>query len=458
MDRGDTLSGAAFSAVLRSAVVFVVLLSAFGLATLRYFDRNLMGELSEDVRERWDIMAADYRNEGFAHVERLIANSQHLSTSGKRVIGLFNADGTWIAGTVLTPPRDMGLKRGTLDISSTDRPTDTSVGYLYMCAAIGNHLLVVGHRLDAVVRARYAVLRTLAITGFLVVLSMLAFGYVLSRRSLGKLQHIERVLESVSDGDIDARIAGSPDNDQVDRIGSRMNAHLDTLSRLMATTRGTAAAIAHDLKSPLARAYMGLGRALDRIEAGQDARAELADVEVEMEQMRRMFDTYLNLARIEAGANEAQFSKFDLGALLKELADSYQPVAEDAGQYLDCECPGGQEFTITGNEAMLQQLIVNLLENAITHGSEGNRIRLRLERRTGTVQLSVSDSGPGIPAAERAAVFEPFYRLDSSRSKSGSGLGLALVRAIAEQHGAKITLADNATGLRVEVVFPVVSA
>ena len=107
---------------------------------------------------------------------------------------------------------------------------------------------------------------------------------------------------------------------------------------------------------------------------------------------------------------------------------------------------------------MLQQLIVNLLENAITHGSEGNRIRLRLERRTGTVQLSVSDSGPGIPAAERAAVFEPFYRLDSSRSKSGSGLGLALVRAIAEQHGAKITLADNATGLRVEVVFPVVSA
>ena len=103
---------------------------------------------------------------------------------------------------------------------------------------------------------------------------------------------------------------------------------------------------------------------------------------------------------------------------------------------------------------MLLQMIVNLLQNAVTHGGPGNRIELRLDRADGQVRLSVTDSGPGIPPAARDAVFEPFRRLDPSRSRPGSGLGLALVRAIAERHGAAITLGDNDPGLRVEVVFP----
>ena len=107
---------------------------------------------------------------------------------------------------------------------------------------------------------------------------------------------------------------------------------------------------------------------------------------------------------------------------------------------------------------MVQQMVVNLLQNAVNYGGGGNEIRLQLTRDGARVRLIVSDNGPGIPEAAREAVFEPFHRLDPSRSKPGSGLGLALVRAIADRQGARITLADNAPGLRVTVEFAAAGA
>ncbi len=281
---------------------------------------------------------------------------------------------------------------------------------------------------------------------------MLCAGYFLSRKSLHKLEQLEMTLAQVSDGDMTARIALSPDNDQIDRIAGRMNAHLENLSRLMISTRATAAAVAHDLKSPLARAYLGLGQALARIEQGQDPRAEIEDTQAELEGMNGIFDTFLRLARIEGGADGAQFAPVDLGALLDDLAETYQMVAEDSDQNLVYERPKGSVI-ITGDATMLQQMVVNLLQNAVTHGGAGNQIGLTLDHAGDQVLLTVADTGPGIPEAARDAVFEPFHRLDPSRSKPGSGLGLALVRAIAERHRAHITLADNAPGLRVTVAF-----
>lgn len=235
-----------------------------------------------------------------------------------------------------------------------------------------------------------------------------------------------------------------------------MNAHLETLSRLTVSTRATAAAVAHDLKSPLARAYMGLGRALARVEAGTDPRAEIEDTQAELERMSGIFDSFLRLSRIEAGADGAQFARVDLGALLEDLADTYQMVAEDNGQSLRYLRSDAGPFTIMGDAAMLQQMVVNLLQNAVTHGGAGSEIELRLERTDGHIRLTVADTGPGIPAAAREAVFEPFHRLDPNRSKPGSGLGLSLVRAIAERHGTKVALYDNAPGLRAEIVFPAI--
>ena len=457
MDRGNVLSGAAFSAVLMSALVFLVVLITVGVVTHGYVERSMSEELRDDVRTRWDLFAADYGNKDIASVAELIANATLYTAQGRGVVGLFDSAGTPLAGNLLKRPDAPGWHEAALAVSGAATPTQTEergVAYLYRSALLGEHTLVVGQRMDRLSLTKRAIFRTLAISGFVVVLAMLSAGYFLSRKSQYKLEILETTLARISDGDMSARMRLSSDNDQIDRIAERINTHLDTLSRLIVSTRVTAAAIAHDLKSPLARAYLGLGRALTQFEAGRDPRAEIEDTQAELERMNGIFDTFLRLARIEGGADGATFAELDLGALMDDLAETYQMVAEDKGQRFVYTRPDRESTMVMGDATMLQQLLVNLLENAVTHGGEDNRIGLCIDHAADHIHLIVSDSGPGIPKLARDAVFEPFYRLDPSRSKPGSGLGLALVRAIAERHGARVTLSDNAPGLRVVVSFP----
>ena len=143
-----------------------------------------------------------------------------------------------------------------------------------------------------------------------------------------------------------------------------------------------------------------------------------------------------------------------MSALVRDLAETYSLVAEDAGQSLVTHVDDADDYEISGNPQMLHRLVVNLLQNAVNYGPNGNRICMELTRQSGDVALVVTDHGPGIPETARDAVFQPFYRLDPSRTKPGSGLGLALVRAIVERHSGTIALHDNDPGLRVEMRFP----
>ena len=456
MDRGNVLSGAAFSAVLLSAVAFLVVLATVGVMGHSYVTRNLTDALHQEVQTRWDLFAEVYGTDGTEELVGLIDSAILFTDQGRRAVGLFDEHGKPIAGNLLTPPKATGWQEGALDLSPRmggAQTTRTPVDFLYHVDRIGDLMFVVGETLDHRVQIDRAILRTLAITGFVIVLVMLGSGYFFSRTSLRKLEQMETVLAQVAEGDMGARLVVSPSKDQIDRIALRLNTHLDALSRLMVSTRATTAAIAHDLRSPLARAYLGLGRALDRVDAGADPRVEIEDTQAELERMAHIFDSFLRLARIESGADGVAFGMVDLALVLEDLVETYQPVAEDNGQHLTYARPDNGAIRVTGDRAMLQQMVVNLLQNAVSHGGIGCQITLSLARDADHVCLSVSDTGPGIPEAAREAVFEPFHRLDPSRSQPGNGLGLALVRAIADRHGAQITLSDTAPGLRVKIRF-----
>ncbi|QEA39515.1 HAMP domain-containing histidine kinase [Pistricoccus aurantiacus] len=453
MDRGNVLSGAAFSAVLLSTMVFLSVLLIMGVVAHGYIQRSVTQDIREDLQARWELFAVDYHDEGAAPLIVLIESTTLASAKNRQAVGLFAADGTLIAGNVKTLPDTAGWQEAPLHVAAGMRADDHSVSYLYRSEPLDDMTLVVGEAMDRTALIQRTMFRALAISGFIVVLIMLWAGYIFSRKSLRKLERLETTLARVSDGDMSARMALSSDNDQIDRIARRMNAHLDALSRLMVTTRTTAAAVAHDLKTPLARAYLGLGRALTRVEAGEDPSAEIEDTQAELEGMNGIFDTFLRLVRIEAGGDGAGFVEVDLAALLDDLVETYQVVAEENGQRFVYERPDDERLVIIGDAAMLRQMIVNLLQNAVTHCPEGAEIHLRLDREAERIRLTLADTGPGVPDAAREAVFEPFHRLDSSRGRPGSGLGLTLVRTIAERHGARITLADNAPGLRVVVEF-----
>jgi signal transduction histidine kinase len=141
----------------------------------------------------------------------------------------------------------------------------------------------------------------------------------------------------------------------------------------------------------------------------------------------------------------------DLSDVMKTVAEAYGPVAEDGGRSLETEI--AEAVAIAGDRELLVQLFANLIENALGHTPQGTRIVMRLHAGPHGAVAEVSDNGPGIPVEERSRVFHRFYRLEHSRTTSGNGLGLCLVAAIASLHDAKIELADNKPGLKVNIVF-----
>jgi signal transduction histidine kinase len=158
----------------------------------------------------------------------------------------------------------------------------------------------------------------------------------------------------------------------------------------------------------------------------------------------------LRIAQLESGAQKSAFTAVDLSAVLKSIGEAYQPAAEDSGHKLDVVAEGG--LSMQGDRQLLAQMISNLVENALSHTPAGTAIAVAARKTPTGLEIEVADNGPGIPEAERDKVFDRFYRLDSSRATPGSGLGLALVKAIAGLHGLAIRLEDRRPGLRVVLV------
>jgi signal transduction histidine kinase len=164
------------------------------------------------------------------------------------------------------------------------------------------------------------------------------------------------------------------------------------------------------------------------------------------------FSALLRIAQIEGGARRAAFRPVDLAPLARTVVDAFAPSAEDAGQMLSFE--GDGQFVVEGDPELLTQMLVNLVENALRHAGPDAKVLVRAWSEAAGCGVAVVDDGPGVPEHERERVFDRFYRLERSRSTPGSGLGLALVAAIARLHSAAVALSDAQPGLRVAVAFP----
>ncbi|RWF22639.1 HAMP domain-containing sensor histidine kinase, partial [Mesorhizobium sp.] len=262
----------------------------------------------------------------------------------------------------------------------------------------------------------------------------------------------------VSHGRLDARIPLIGSGDDIDAVSAQVNAALERLSALVDGMREVSANIAHDLKTPLNRLQMILESAADKTVSGEDVSAELTDARAESQQINSTFDALLRVAQIEAGARKARFVDLDVGPIVETIGDVYADVAEDDGKSLSTGVVPDTKWYIHGDRDLLMQMLANLVENALRHCPPGTAIGLSVTRDGSHVLIHVRDNGPGIPAEEREKVFRRLYRLDASRTTPGSGLGLSLAKAVADLHGAVITLEDCKPGLGVTVSFPAVKA
>jgi hypothetical protein len=284
------------------------------------------------------------------------------------------------------------------------------------------------------------------------------FGAWLLRRALERrLSPVYGTAEAISAGDLSRRVPMSDRQDEFDKLGTTMNAMLDRIAQLMEGVRGVSDAIAHDLRTPIARARAKLEDAQRSARGAEELRAAVEQGIADLDDIARIFQAVLRIAEVEAGARRAAFASLDLAPPLRGLAELYEASAEAAGQHLVADLP--EQLSLTGDRDLLLQAVANLLDNALKFTPEGGTVRLEAEAGAGFVQVSVADDGPGLPAADRAHAGERFFRADAARSTPGSGLGLSLVRAVAAMHGGGFLLEDAhaghpAPGLRVTLRLP----
>jgi signal transduction histidine kinase len=272
-------------------------------------------------------------------------------------------------------------------------------------------------------------------------------GVVLSGSFLRRIDTIGRTSRAIMAGDLTARIPARGTNDEIDQLVVGLNAMLDRIQHLMEGLRQVSNDIAHDLRTPLGRLRQRLEDAREHAQTTAEYAAAADDAIGEADLLLETFSALLRIAQIEAGAQTSGFKDIDLSATVRNVAEAYQPVAEDSQHRLVLDVDDG--VTMHGDREMLAQMISNLVENALHHTPAGSTITVAVKQNAGGPQIAVTDDGPGIPQEEHARVFDRFYRLDRSRSTDGNGLGLALVKAIATLHGLAIRLEDRQPGLAV---------
>jgi len=255
-------------------------------------------------------------------------------------------------------------------------------------------------------------------------------------------------------GNLASRISVRGTEDELDRLSETINAMLDRIAALMDNLKQITNDIAHDLRTPVTHLRHRLERARDQSSKIEDYDQALEAAIAASDDILGLFSALLRIAQIEGGARRANFAPLDLSSLLARLGDVFGPVAEDARHHLSL--PPGDPVTILGDRELLTQAFSNLIENAILHTPEGTGISLLLARTDERALITVNDDGPGVPREEHDKLFQRLYRREASRSQPGYGLGLSLVAAIAELHGADISLRDDsAPGLGITLSFPV---
>ena len=224
---------------------------------------------------------------------------------------------------------------------------------------------------------------------------------------------------------------------------------LDQIETLLGGIRHVGDSIAHDLRGPLTRLRTRLEMLVRESEPSKDS---LEECLAQADGLLETFNALLRIARVESGAYRSAFANIDVSQIVLDVCELYQAAAENQDIALSMECASNAQ--VFGDRELLAQALTNLLDNAVKYTLSGGRIEVRLTHIDRRVCISVADSGPGIAPADRERVVARFARLDQARSKPGNGLGLALVRAVAQQHDGSLTLKNNAPGLIVFLELP----
>lgn len=436
------------SAAVRLSAIFALLFALCAGTLVLYVtsmsERLLMNEIRETLTKEVSDMSRAYERGGLGQLARIM--EIRARQPGANLYVIASASGEILAGNVASvqpgvfddpgwTPEPFPYRRYQEGMQSPRRIAIANILVLDngMRVLIGRDLAEPG-ALRMLVRR--ALIITVAMMGFGALLLWLLIG----RNALKRIDRMSDASKKIMAGDLAQRLPVLGSGDEFDRLSLSLNAMLERIEKLNEGLRQVSDNIAHDLKTPLTRLRNRASEALATEDADQ-RRQSLEGIIGESDQLIRTFNALLMISRVEAGSQAAELSDLDLSAIAADCVELYEPVAEEAGFRLEAAIAPG--IGIKGNRELIGQTLANLLDNAIKYadGDAAERlIRVSLGHDAGGVTLAVSDHGRGIPDDRRADVLKRFVRLDESRSRPGTGLGLSLAEAVMELHGGAIEL------------------
>ncbi|PRD45814.1 two-component sensor histidine kinase [Phyllobacterium phragmitis] len=317
--------------------------------------------------------------------------------------------------------------------------------------------VLVGRDLGEPERFRDIVRRALVLALGIMGIGAFLIWYFVGRRALLRIDQLSSASQRIMGGDLTGRLPISGSGDEFDRLSGSLNAMLGRIHELNDGLKQVSDNIAHDLKTPLTRLRNRAEAALTGGRLTKDYRNALEGIIAESDQLIRTFNAILMISRLEAGYSSENMQIMPVAPILHDVADLYEPVAEDAGVSLSLG--DLDETPLRINRELVGQTVSNLVDNAIKYagGGEGSSatVILSMERQDRNILIVVADNGPGIPEEQHGQVTERFVRLEESRTQPGLGLGLSLAKAVMKLHGGSLRLEDNKPGLRAVLAFPV---
>ena len=289
------------------------------------------------------------------------------------------------------------------------------------------------------------------VTGLAATALALALVQLLAHGMTSPLREMVAAARAMAKGDYRRRVTATS-RDEVGELARAFNSMADELAEVDRIRRDLVANASHELRTPLGALRATLENLVDGVEDVE--RATLETMLHQVERLGSLVEQLLDLSKLESGAVPLERDRFPARTLLREVEDEWRLQA-DAHRLRFSTSVLPDDLAFNADAQRLRQVLSNLVANAVRHSPDGGRVIVRVTAVNGQTQIEVIDDGPGIDPAERARVFERFYRADAARSGGGSGLGLAIARWIVELHGGTIEAEPaEPTGCRMVVELP----
>ncbi len=445
------------SSTFRLALIYMALFGASVLMLLGFIYWStvaFMGRQTDAIIDaEIEGLAERYRVSGISGLTDLIAERLSRKPAGSSVYLLADDSLQPMVGNLDRWPAAAPTANGWLSFRLEDQASsgDVHKARARVFRLQGGFHLLVGRDMHDLEEAQGYIIRALIWGLAVTVVLALVGGSMMSRSMVRRLETINEASREIMQGDLSRRIPTKGSGDDFDQLTDNLNSMLDRIELLMEDVRRVSDNIAHDLRTPLSRLRQHLEMLKMQNPSGEQQRESVEQALAEADGLLGTFNALLRIARIESAAQRAGFADVDLAALVRDVAELYEPLAEEKQQRFTTNVQDAVH--IDGDRDLLFQAVANLVDNAIKYTPAGGQIELTLQAHGEDARIIVADDGPGIPAEARNQVLQRFFRLDTSRTTPGSGLGLSLVAAVAKLHRAQLLLTDNGPGLRVVLDF-----